>query len=189
MPKQITEMEQRNIQRMSNQDAKKLSQECIETALLSLLNTKSFDEITISELVSRAGVSRAAFYRNYNTKQDVLLHACRDAIGEVAEAIESISYEEDPRGFWKTLLSVSAKYVDSLSLIIQAGFGQLILDSITDQILEASGIQTPEENYDLIFWCGAVYNLLVRWISGGMKESIDEMIDIGMYIIKTNFIE
>ena len=187
MAEQHTEMERKNVQRLSNKDAKKLSQECIETALMSLMEHKSFEEITISELVKLAGVSRAAFYRNYETKQDVLLRSCRDAIEDVSASIDAVSFEDDPRGFWKGLLTVSASYADSLMLIVKAGFGQFILDAITDQILSQEDDRSEEDRYDMIFWCGAVYNLLVRWISGGRKESIEEMTDIGMYIIKVNF--
>lgn len=187
MPKQFTEMERKNVQRLSNEDAKKLSQECIETALISLMEHKPFEEITISELVKRAGVSRAAFYRNYETKQDVLLHSFRDAIKEVSASIDAVSYEDHPREFWKGLFSVSASYADSLMLIVKAGFGQFILDAITDQILSKVQSRTTEDRYDMVFWCGAVYNLLVRWISEGCRESVEQMTDIGMYIIKVNF--
>ena len=43
-----------------------LTREAIETALLQLLEKKELAKISISELVKRAGVSRAAFYRNYD---------------------------------------------------------------------------------------------------------------------------
>ena len=50
--------------RKSNQESNLLTREAIETALLQLLEKKKLTKISISELVKRAGVSRAAFYRN-----------------------------------------------------------------------------------------------------------------------------
>lgn len=46
--------------------------ESIETALLQLMDKKPFGEITISEIVKKAGVSRVSYYRNYYFKEDVL---------------------------------------------------------------------------------------------------------------------
>ena len=44
----------------------------IETALIQLMEKKPFGEITISEIVGKAGVSRVSYYRNYYYKEEVL---------------------------------------------------------------------------------------------------------------------
>lgn len=49
----------------SNKESNRLTKESLEISLLQLLEKKELAKITISELVHRAGVSRAAFYRNY----------------------------------------------------------------------------------------------------------------------------
>lgn len=46
--------------------------ESIETALIELMKKKPLSDITISEIVERAGVSRVSYYRNYYYKEDVL---------------------------------------------------------------------------------------------------------------------
>lgn len=56
----------------SNKEANQLTKESIETALLFLLEKKDLKQISISELVRKAGVSRNAFYRNYKSKEDIL---------------------------------------------------------------------------------------------------------------------
>ena len=58
---------------LSNNEANRITRESICTALLELMKTKEFKEISISELVRRAGVSRQSFYRNYKTKEDIVL--------------------------------------------------------------------------------------------------------------------
>lgn len=47
------------------------SQTYLITALLQLLKTKDFTDITVTQVVKRAGVSRMAFYRNFDTLDDV----------------------------------------------------------------------------------------------------------------------
>lgn len=56
----------------SNKEANQLTKESIETALLFLLEKKDIKQISVSELVRKAGVSRNAFYRNYKSKEEIL---------------------------------------------------------------------------------------------------------------------
>lgn len=49
-----------------------LSRECIQEALFLLMEDQSLDDITISAISTRSGISRMGFYRNYKTKNDVL---------------------------------------------------------------------------------------------------------------------
>lgn len=51
-----------------------LAKECIYTALLQLMEIKSYESITITDIVKRAGVSRMAYYRNYSSKDDILVN-------------------------------------------------------------------------------------------------------------------
>lgn len=56
----------------SNKEANQITRESIETALLHLMEKKELTQISISELVKKAGVSRNAFYRNYKSKEEIL---------------------------------------------------------------------------------------------------------------------
>lgn len=56
----------------SNKESNQLTRESIEVALLFLLEKKDMKQISISELVRKAGVSRNAFYRNYKSKEEIL---------------------------------------------------------------------------------------------------------------------
>ena len=52
--------------------ANTIVRESIETALIQLMEKKPFGEISISEIVEKAGVSRVSYYRNYYYKEEVL---------------------------------------------------------------------------------------------------------------------
>ncbi|WP_368387269.1 TetR/AcrR family transcriptional regulator, partial [Streptococcus anginosus] len=58
--------------KISNRESNRITKESLEISLLQLLEKKELTKITISELVERAGVSRAAFYRNYDSKEEIL---------------------------------------------------------------------------------------------------------------------
>ncbi|WP_054654296.1 TetR/AcrR family transcriptional regulator [Secundilactobacillus silagei] len=55
------------------QQIKQDSKQYLTTALFQLLATKDLNDIKVTALVKRAGVSRMAFYRNFDTLEDVIL--------------------------------------------------------------------------------------------------------------------
>ena len=62
---------------------------CIYQALTELMREKEYREITVTELARKAGVSRMACYRNFSSKDDILLEHFRRRFAEALEAGES----------------------------------------------------------------------------------------------------
>lgn len=54
------------------QQIKQDSQDYLTIALFQLLQKKELDQIKVTELIKRAGVSRMAFYRNYHSLAEIL---------------------------------------------------------------------------------------------------------------------
>ena len=52
----------------------------ITKALFRLMHEKSFSDISITELIRDAGVARVSFYRNYDSKEDVLVTLIEDIL-------------------------------------------------------------------------------------------------------------
>ena len=84
--RKISEKSLENL-RKSNQESNFLTREAIETALLQLLEKKDLAKISISELVKRAGVSRAAFYRNYDSKEEILESVFKRSVHNIMEQL------------------------------------------------------------------------------------------------------
>lgn len=74
----------------SNKESNQLTRESIETALLFLLEKKDMAQISISELVKKAGVSRNAFYRNYKSKEEILELAYERTSHQLSEKWKSL---------------------------------------------------------------------------------------------------
>ena len=64
----------------------------ITNALFALMEEKSLADIHISEIVSRAGVARSSFYRNYSSKEDVFVTLIRDILDGF---YQEIHFEQD----------------------------------------------------------------------------------------------
>ena len=48
------------------------TQKLLREALIELIEERGFDALTVGEITERAMVSRAAFYRNYQDKYDLV---------------------------------------------------------------------------------------------------------------------
>ena len=61
---------EKNVSQNTNNDSYVANK--ITEALLDLLKKNDLNKISISALCDKAGVGRASFYRNFNSKEDVL---------------------------------------------------------------------------------------------------------------------
>ena len=62
----------KNVSPFSNEVRNAYVIEHITDALLKLLRDKPVGDISISELCDLAGIGRASFYRNFESKEDIL---------------------------------------------------------------------------------------------------------------------
>ena len=83
--------------KMSNMESNLFTKDCIRTALLSLMAVKIFEQITVTEIIKRAGVSRGGFYRNYQSKEEVLQEICEKLFRYVLEFMTEHQFYE--KGF------------------------------------------------------------------------------------------
>lgn len=92
------------------------------SALLSLLEEKAFDEITIRDIAGRAEIGYATFFRNYDSKVAVLHDMAADQIRRLIElafpaiegrngragALALCTYVDEHRRLWTALLTGGA---------------------------------------------------------------------------------
>ena len=62
---------------------------CIVQSLLLLLQDKSIEEISVKEIVEKAGVNRSTYYRHFGTKQDVVRHFYRLRLDEYLSCVSA----------------------------------------------------------------------------------------------------
>ena len=173
MPHQKNEIEKRNISRLSGTAANKLTRECLQTALLILLENKPLKEITITELVKRSGVSRSAFYRSYNTKEELLIDLCNTIIARIKSAIKAL--EKTDRLLWfNNLFTIIKEHSSQVPLLLKPDFLNIFFkkESNLDKVFMDSSITN---RYKAIAMSGALANITFHWVKSGMQESVDEI--------------
>ena len=146
--------------------------ENITAALLVLMEKKPFEDITITELCQKAGVGRVSFYRNYNSKQDILL----DYLSRVTDGWRSRFTAGTPdefyASFWPSLLSEYRKN-SSLLLLLEENNVTYILKNHIFRCCGPRADDDDETAYTRAMLAGLTYGLVEEWIHRGMKDNPD----------------
>lgn len=85
------------------------TQKLLREALIELIEERGFDALTIGELTERAMVSRAAFYRNYQDKYDLVEQIFEEAMSALQNAVGDLG-REHPSEIWVTFFEHIAEY-------------------------------------------------------------------------------
>jgi len=85
------------------------TQKLLRDALVELIEERDFDSLTVSEITERALVSRAAFYRNYQDKYDLVEKIFDEAMGKLLSAVGDLG-QEHPAEVWVAFFEHIASY-------------------------------------------------------------------------------
>ena len=162
------------------------SKQWLLESFYKLLEEKSFQEISISEISKNAGLDRRTFYRHFISKEELLEQYCQTIISEftaillkqgtINKSKVTIAYFS----FWGNHLDfLNLLQRDNLLFFLLKELEQLLAitrKTVMPGIKESS--ITKEEHYALAFHIGGFFNLLVKWLSQGAIESPEEMAEI-----------
>lgn len=158
---------------------------CLFDALLELMQTKPLAQITVRELTENAGVSRSSFYRNYSQITDIIVEFLDEKpMGWTKDITpEDYSAYDVTKGYYE--------YLTANKLFFTTLYKQNCLYFLLNEInLVFRGVFLPfvekfgfHSKYEVSCFIGTVYQVTYDWIAGGMKEDLDEMIDLSTRLI------
>ncbi len=85
------------------------TQKLLREALIELIEERGFETLTIGELTERAMVSRAAFYRHYQDKYDLVEQIFEEAMSALLGAVGELG-QEHPADIWVKFFEHIASY-------------------------------------------------------------------------------
>lgn len=149
----------------------------ITGALFSLMAEKSLADIHITELVNGAGVARASFYRNYCSKEDVLVTLIRDVLAEFSEEMDMGQGSFYTYGNVLLSFQYFQKYRSYILDLYRSGFLSVLLEELNHfhESIEGSMPSSSIERYQLYLYTGALLNTALIWLSEDNKTSPEDM--------------
>ena len=173
-------------------------------ALLSLLEKKPFEYITIREICETAGVNRSTFYLHYENTVDLLKETV-DYITDNFSSYFSVDAEAIINRFvdceLKDLIYIDEKYLHPylsfikenqrlfLSVLSQpetfrsSAIFQKLLDHIFTPILDRFHYPRDEQKYVMMFYLNGITAIITEWLKDDCRKSIEEISVIIHYCI------
>lgn len=152
----------------------------ITKALFDLMHQKSFSDITVSELIRTAGVARVSFYRNYDSKEDVLLTLMEDVLEQFRHTIDCNEADFYTHQNIRRSFVYFKKYGNFVLDLYRFGYGSLLLGKLNQFHEEIAGTMPNSsiEKYQLYMYMGALFNTAIMWLQNGAKEDEDDMTNL-----------
>lgn len=187
--------------------------EYISESLLLLMSRKKFEDITIAEVAQKAGVNRSTYYRNFDSKKDIVKFYFDSIMSTYLSEFEA-NKNKTLKIYLLTMFSCFYRYKKELLSIHSNGLSYLILEALNSnleryrcagQYLNAASIGLKSHVSDVscrldkipnvmtevtaraYFHTGGIYNFFILWFSAAMKESPEEVTDIALSLFPPDF--
>jgi len=155
--------------------------EAIFSTLMALLRKKSLPEITITELARKAGVSRMAFYRNYSSKDDIIVKYLDEQfdafLAKIGKAKEPNAYQD---AYW--YFTFFKKNQHLVGKLIEARMSDLLFERhdaylrlVAERSLEVRDYDPDVGRYFVEYAAGGLRSVILEWARNGMKEGPEKM--------------
>lgn len=158
------------------------SKQWMESALLKLMETEHYHEITIQEITDHAGLSRRTFYRNYTSKEEILegrfYKIWQDYRADIVRQTD-LSLPHIAEVFFthmqkhKTFLTIVHRH--RLLPLFLAKVDELLPSTFKEVRGELLPFSKESIAYALTFSSGGFLRLLIRWLDDGAVNSPEEM--------------
>ncbi|HGD2825739.1 TPA: TetR/AcrR family transcriptional regulator [Streptococcus agalactiae] len=149
-------------------------------AFSELLETKSFEQITVSDLAKKAQLSRRAFYNHFNSKEDFLRESILIIFDDITKILNNdLLYEE-------VILKEMLSYMYTNKEIIKSfvcffpNIDNIIKDYIKGMIIH-SDIPQLETAYQIPYsfaldiYISTIESIILNWIDNDFTEEPEEI--------------
>ena len=171
----------------------------MDEALITLLEKKDFEYITIKEICDTAGVNRSTFYLHYENTSDLLKETTRYIIDkhlayyEIDQKRISLQFETCKR---EELLFITDEYLEPYLTFIKDNqrlfkisikqFNSLsmnevyskMFDHIFSPILERFHVSEKERAYVMKFYLTGVFAIVMEWLDKNCSDDTATVIKV-----------
>lgn len=170
------EQKSRNVSPFSNEARNAYVVEHITQSMLKLLKEKPLNDISIREIVDDAAVGRTSFYRNFETKEDVIKKHIEYLIGTWDQEYKA-SGKDSNAELYGSLFKHLKDNAHFYLLLKERSLMHLFLEVF----MEKSGPKPDDINmwaYTKSFIAYGTYGWIEAWINRGMQESAGAMAEM-----------
>lgn len=155
----------------SSRDARALrSAAALRDALLTLLQSRPFDQITVRDICATAGVHYATFFRHHQTKESLLDVTAREQIAQLSERAMAIRGGGDYEAGFRALCTYVDEHRELFSTLLNGGAGAAMREEWVRQAKKVAATEQPMNHWlplELGTVCAATLmaETLAWWVS------------------------
>ncbi|MGN0729655.1 TetR/AcrR family transcriptional regulator [Treponema sp.] len=155
------------------------SKKQIQSALFDLMDRTPYEKITVKEILYEAKIARKTFYRNFDSKDDVLDSVICQFLEDYFDSFVSME-NESLEVFFDIVFSSVEKNIRFFEILNKNSLLHLVFEKLNTVIPQVhdklcsdcsyfNGVDSRLSRYLIAFNIGAVWNVIMCWLSDGMK--------------------
>lgn len=153
-----------------------LTKNYIFEGFYNLLKKNNCEDISVSDICKKAGVSRMSFYRNFKSKDDLINKSLEKTLMNLAKRLKSydkINQYIVTREIFETIKN----YKEAFESLKNSNYAKRFMDSVSQKLFNFSPEDkiNPTKQYIPIFYFSALTGVINTWINNGAKENSDDM--------------
>ena len=159
--------------------------QCLFDALYALMQTRSIEELTVGEILSRAHVSRSSFYRRYRDKYELLTRSYEHILQSTyLRCMSGAPWRESAASLYRVLAEHPKFFKHALETTGANSLRQYICDisiACYEELLRQHGVDLRSDWKRLSATKCFVYGTLeftCQWASEGMEDDAEALIDL-----------
>ncbi len=152
-------------------------------ALLRLLETRPFEQVTIREIAHEAGIGYATFFRHHPSKEALLHDLAAGQIRELLNRAFPVMMAADSRASCVTLLDYVAEHRTLWSALLTGGAAATLKQEFIDQARriaddQGTGGGLIPDDLRVVFGVSATVEILAWWLKQDETIGIERMAEI-----------
>lgn len=171
----------------------------MDEALLTLLEKKDYEFITVKEICEKAGVNRSTFYLHYETMNDLLEESIGYIMGQMREHFNEdkiMTKERIENSPLEELILTTSEYLvpylefvrknrkvfnaaisQPAALRVNETFNRMNAE-IFDPIMNRFHFTETEKKYRLAFYMNGIFAVISTWIKDGCTEDMSYVAEL-----------
>lgn len=163
------------------------SRKLIRNAFKELLKEKSFEKITVTDIVKEADINRSTFYAHYPDVLGLIEEIQLEVVNYTQQVLDGINFKyflENPKPVLMEMVKMTEENNELYRLLADSNIAVKQLTSIKNILIERTlkTIEIPgvadntfEKEFMVRFFMGGVVDIYIEWINGHVDCSLDEI--------------
>ncbi|RDW18373.1 TetR/AcrR family transcriptional regulator [Oceanobacillus arenosus] len=168
----------------------------LKVAIITLMQQKKYKDITISDVIAMAKISRGTFYNHYRSKEELLLELLDDVVLDLVQAYQQ-PYKKYRRFTLNDVLPSSVEifdhvykhsnfYTTIINSDISPHFQARLIDVLNKIALQDYIIRNRKINSELYagYQAFVITGMIIEWVRSGYRFTPSYMAQQLMEIVK-----